>query len=59
MKKQENLEIALALIKETVDTMRPFSLGGDSIERQLFYQCLDCELSIHRYMVQNLYKMDS
>ena len=51
MKQQKNLEVAFALLKEAVEALRPLSLNGCDDDLELFVQCLKCELSIHKALL--------
>ena len=51
MKQQKNLEVAFALLKEAVEVLRPLSLNGCDEDLALFVQCLKCELSIHKALL--------
>jgi hypothetical protein len=51
MKQQKNLEAAFVLLKEAVEALRPLSLNGCDDDLALFVQCLKCELSIHKALL--------
>jgi len=51
MKQQKNLEAAFALLKEAVEALRPLSLNDCDDDLALFVQCLKCELSIHKALL--------
>lgn len=53
MKQQENLVAAVALLKQAVEELRPLSLNGCVDDRKLFVQCLLCELSIQRALLDS------